>query len=1488
MKATKTTGQPSYLLKAKMRIGFVFLFFCTLILQANTLTAQARSYFSNNAALFIQELTEQMNASKRDDYKKLVADFGRAWESEYIDAQRDVILKTANEMKNKRLVMYPYFGNYLALLQKLRALDVSAQRFYEWHNIYSKVLTLNQRSIDQFVASSTDFFGLSALYASEALLWEFYGAEYKFEFENGQVKVNIPKLDLRCKYYNDSIVIRSSSGYWLPIEQRFVGSGGSIDWQRAGFSEDSIYVDLGDFSINLKQFQFNADSVQLFNQALGRFIPGSLKDKCMANVSSENVSFPRFMSYEGALSLDNIFKNVSVRGKYALNGNRYLAVGDRKDPAEVFIYKNDTTTVKAYANQFAIRASEIYASNAIIHVVLNRDSIYHPGIAMRFTTADRKLLLFLESGTINKIPFSNSYHELDVYCEAVSWKIDEPFIEFKMQTGLSEAIAVFTSKDYFDQREYMAAQGYATYNPLYRLYQYGRQTGENYFPAAGFAAFMKLPLNSLRQLLIDLANQGFIYYDRELEEITILKKLYHYNNASAGRIDYDIIKFVSKTNQESNARLNIATRELQVNGVNVIIMSDTHTVFAVPTEQRILVTKNRGIEFSGHVHSGTLDFYGDGFTFDYENFKIQMQNVDSLRFQVMTGQIDGRGQPVLARIDNALENITGVLHIDYPGNKSGRKPIWKYPFFESKQESFVYYDKPEIQSGSYSRDKFFFRVDPFVLDSLDFAGSTSRLNLTGTLVSGGIFPDLNEKLRFQDDLSLGFIAFTPEGGYPIYGGKGRYLNNITLDRQGLHGYGTLNYLTSESKSNNFYFRPESTSAQLERYDIKKGTYQATSYPKLHGEEVGMLWKALTDSMLVYRGVGPFETFDGLILFEGDLLYTPEHLYADGIMRYGRDRVSSRQFVFEAMKSSAEVQRLQIASNNSELLVLNTEDLEGEIDFNVRYGTFRNRLGQTKVHLPYNEYRASLTDLEWDLRKNKLILGSLKDLEAPKTSFYSENPAQDRFSFVAALGAIDLNVFDLALQGIKELLTADAVVVPDSGQAIIGKEAKMNTLRKAKLLFDNTSQDHFVYDATIDIFGAKKYEGEGKYDYADINKQKQAIYLNLIRPNVKGVTTASGTVAVEDSFVLNPGFGFSGGVSVSSERKFLNFNGLVTLPELADTIRHAPFRYNSSFDPTRMHIELAEFKDDMNRRTFAGIMINISTSQVYAALGGPKLATSDSILIESSGIIKYDEQNRSYSVGPQDLILNEEGIGNVLVFNGNNEAVVGKGRIRLGFNKDPIVVRAGGEITHRYNQGTTDMLLAVLIDMLLPDEALKLFYNQLIDYSFNAADVNNDQEYVRLAFNTMLDAKEAAKVVSAMDAYGIIPNNTSTAYVFVISNLDLSWDGDTRSFRSIETIGLANLNGESVNKRLNGIVEIQILPTGRTLNLLFEPSQELYFFFNYRSGRVYPVSSMMEFNQIVKKGLGKKKKKKDVQNKVLMGITQNKDKLVRRHENWLGE
>lgn len=1479
-------GRPSYSKKSKMQhsIGWkILLFSFWLPMQA---MAQNNQPFSNNYEAFIKELKSQLTTTKKDEYKTLAQDFEKAWMSEYIDAQKDVIIRTFNDFKKKRLPVFPYYGHYLDVLVKLRSKEVAARSFYSWNNVLSQSLTLNQRAIDQFLRSSSDFFESNAIYASPAIRWVVNTDNYSFGFDQGQVFVEIPETNLYCYYYEDSIVIRKTGGIWYPTELKWVASTGVVDWQRAAFPADSLYATLSAYEVLLKNFSFDVDTVQLFNKGLGITMLGSLQDKCTAKPNPDALTHPRFVSFEDEIKLNQVFKNVTIRGKYALSGNRYLALGQRNKPAEVFIYRNDTTTVRAWSQQFAIRKTDIYSANAEVSVVLNKDSIYHPGINMRFTTMDRKLLLFLEANSINKIPFSNSYHKLDTYCEALEWKIDEPFIDFKMQTGRSEAIAIFTSKDFFDKREYLAVQGYATYNPVVRIYQYSASISSPVFSSDGFANYMKLPVASIRQLLIDMANQGFIYYDREDETITTLKKLAHYYDAIAGRIDYDVVKLVSRSQNDKNARLNISTRELEVEGVSVVLFSDTHTVFAVPRAQQVTVTRNLGMNFSGHVHSGTLDFYGDGFTFDYENFKVNLQNVDSMRFQVMTGQYDARGVPVLARIENALENITGTLFIDDPRNKSARVALHRYPYFESKQESYVYFDKPEIQKGRYLRDRFYFKVKPFVLDSLDYMGATSRLSLEGTLVSGGIFPDIPERLRFQDDMSLGFATMTGSAGMPIYG-KGTYYKNITLDRQGLHGYGKIDYLNATASSNNFVFLPDTAYGQLDKFGIQGGVFRSQSYADFQANHGSMLWAANRDSMLFYSEATPFDAYSGLASFSGDLAFTPEGLFGNGFLQYGRDRILSTAFVLEQQKAHAEELRLELASNNPDLLAIKTDALKGEVDFTKRYGKFKSPDGFTAVQLPLHEYSARINDLEWDLRLNQLIVGAKADIDKPATVFRSEHSAQGGLQFLAAYGGMDLNNFELDVRGVPEVRTADVIVLPDSNRLMIDPMAKIRTLQMARIIADSSNQEHRIYNAKVDIIGKQAYEADGYYDYVNQLEMRQSIFLNLIKPNKEGITTASGNISPDSNFILNPGFGFSGSVGLHVKEKALNWQGLIKLTEMPDTIIHGNFKFSGLFEPKMNYLKVGEFKDEMNRRLYTGMYMNLPNARIYPIIAAFRLSQGDSMLIEVNGVVAYDAAKKAYSIGSEERLLNGSEIGPRLEVNLSNEIVVAEGEFNLGFRKEDIRFLTAGEMRHKYLGGATDLLLVGMLDMLLPDESLKIFYNTLLDNSFGAPDVNNDQSYVKLAFNNLLEEKEADKVLESIQSFATIPNNSSTNYTFVLSNLDLSWDPDTKSFRSKETLGLANLNGETFNKRLNGIFEIQYFPNSRSMNMLFDVSETLYFMYAYRAGRVSPVSSIMEFNESVKKGLGKKKMK-GIDNRVSMGITQNKDRLVMRYQNWLGE
>ncbi len=122
------------------------------------------------------------------------------------------------------------------------------------------------------------------------------------------------------------------------------------------------------------------------------------------------------------------------------------------------------------------------------------------------------------------------------------------------------------------------------------------------------------------------------------------------------------------------------------------------------------------------------------------------------------------------KAENLIQNLKGDLFIDKPDNKSGRNSYAAYPIFQSKSNGHVYYDDKTIQSGVYSRDKFFYQIYPFEMDSLDNFNRKS-MQFDGELTSAGIFPVIHETLRLQPDNSLGFHHTVPDSGIWSMGEK---------------------------------------------------------------------------------------------------------------------------------------------------------------------------------------------------------------------------------------------------------------------------------------------------------------------------------------------------------------------------------------------------------------------------------------------------------------------------------------------------------------------------------------------------------------------------------------------------------------------------------------------------------------------------------------------------------------------------------------------
>ena len=77
------------------------------------------------------------------------------------------------------------------------------------------------------------------------------------------------------------------------------------------------------------------------------------------------------------------------------------------------------------------------------------------------------------------------------------------------------------------------------------------------------------------------------------------------------------------------------------------------------------------------------------------------------------------------------------------------------------------------------------------MNSLDNLNSEES-SFKGNLVSGGIFPDINQPLVVMDDHSLGFRHVIGDGlrdSYPMYGGKGDFHQEVFLSDEGFYGQG---------------------------------------------------------------------------------------------------------------------------------------------------------------------------------------------------------------------------------------------------------------------------------------------------------------------------------------------------------------------------------------------------------------------------------------------------------------------------------------------------------------------------------------------------------------------------------------------------------------------------------------------------------------------------------------------------------------------------
>lgn len=1388
------------------------------------------------------------------------------------DQEKKEVINISNLLLSRRALADPQFNLFIRILVSLKEKSTPSN-YTTWlaslkYLVNNKKVTMN--AITDFMENSQSLIDSKCIYKSSIVDWRISNPDYVFQFDGNEIWTIIGNTTLTCLSREDSSVIRQTQGKFYPLTRKFEGVGGKITWERAGFPENEVYAMLKNYNIDLSKNSFEIDSVVFVNSRFFDYpLTGKVTEKVMPNIDTANAIYPMFTSYSKRYSIKKIYPDVDYEGGFTMKGAKFIGAGTDEEPAFLNFYRSDTLFLTASSKSFAFREDIIAGMNTKVTFYIEKDSIFHPGLNFRFFIKKRELMLTRIDEGMGRSPYIDTYHQLEMDFDLLTWKMEEPKVHFKALPGSDIKKANFESMDFFNMDRYQEMQGMDDANPLQYVAAYSKKAVSREFNVNEFAKFLKASLPQTKQYLLRLAYNHFITYNPETGDILVRDKTFNYINCSVGKRDFDAINFVSNVvGEDHNATWSLLDNNLRMKGVREIKLSEVHTVTIFPMDQEITIKKNRDFIFNGRILAGLFLFKGSNFYFNYDRFMIDLVDVNEVKMRVKSGDYDEKGLPIEVDVKNVITNLTGELQIDDMNNKSGVKPLTQYPILNSKKDCYVYYDAPAIFDGVYKRDHFYFQIYPFVMDSLD---KLTRKNLlfSGHFVSAGIFPPFDDILSVQKDYSLGFKRNTPANGFPAYGGKGTYYNEIYLSNNGLRGKGTLDFLTCHTESDDYKFFPDSMRTIAKTVEIKSQD-KGTEYPPVIAENIDIRWLPYKDRMEMRSRSKPFDLFKGQATLEGMLAMEPTGLTGSGKMDFNNAELHSDLFKFKTNIIDADTSFFNLKGVDSKDFAFKTTNVNSHIDFTKRTGEFRSNGEASFVEFPQNQYICFMDQFTWFMDKEEIEMSAsskaiaqqnvdpsklspteLEDVQLQGSKFISIHPDQDSLSFVAPSAKYNIRKNIISANEVKFIRVADATVYPSDGKVVIEKRAVMQTLSNSKIIANNTNRYHTMYDATTNVYGKKNYTSSGKYDYTDETAKPQTIYFSVIGVDSTYQTYATGEIGITDGFTLSPNFAYTGKVTMNANEEFLMMDGSTKINHDCEKVQRPWINFTTRINPKEILIPIGdEIKEINNANALAGFYITNDSIHIYPAFLAKRKNYSDIAVVRSSGYLTFDKPDGKYKIASKDKLVEFNLPGNYLSLHKTACNMYGEGKMDLGVNLDRISTTQVGSMNH--DLVTDNMYIEMLLGLnfFLPDKCIEIM----------AKDINTMPGLEAVDLSRSVFEKGMAEILGKTKANEVLAEFSlgrmkrmpkELEHTLFINDLTLKWKPAAKAYVNEGSIGIGIIGKEYINRMVAGHVEIIKKRSGDKISIYLELDESNWYFFNYTRGVMQVASSNETFMNVMK-------------------------------------
>jgi len=1460
--------------------------------------------FATDTLLFIDQFESFVEKNISDADKENLEQLLLKWNTGVIDDNARVrFIEICNQLLKQKAQRSPHFTKYIEVVLAFFNSESAMKNYDQWEKGVLLILGSHKYPLGQlntFFDHSISLIKTRTLYKSYATAWYTNTDNYKIVVDE-TIKITFEKTNLTCKIKTDSIDIFETNGVYYPLTNMWNGKNGIVTWERAGYSKDSISAKLGKYQINLTRSGYEADTVIFTNKIyFDEPILGKLSDHVVHIMSPDRSIYPEFNSYQKRFQIKDIFPGINYDGGFSMKGSNLMGSGLKNQEALLFVNKHEKTKLIVKSENFMFKKDRVVSNNAQINIKFTNDSIFHPGLMFTYEEKTKEVTLNPTDRIVSKSPFFNSYQNIFMKFDRMVWKTNTNQIYLTSSRGAAIGNATFTSANFYNLMDYENIQSRDNEHPLILIRNFARMMKSEQFIAEEFADYMAYPIHQVRQMLMFISIDGFIFFDVDNDMVTINQRLYDYINSRLGKIDYDVIKFYSQTEGLThNAIYDLDSFKLQINGVPRIFISDSQYVAIYPKNQKITMTKNRGFDFGGVINAGLFTFFGKDFHFDYDTFKISLNNVDSLSIKVQTNQTDLYGKSVLAAVQNTVKLISGNLLIDKPNNKSGLKSYPEYPIFISSEYSYVFYNVNNVWGGVYKPENFYFKLDPFVIDSLDNFSTTS-LNFKGEFFSAGIFPPFYDSIYTRPDYSLGFKRKTPPEGLPLYEGKGKFFNDIDLSNQGLKGNGKLEYLTSSATSDSIVFFPDSTKIHAQDFTIAQ-RISGIEFPNVSGSKVDIEWFPYKDLMYIDQTKDPFTIYDNKYTYTGSLKLQPIGLTGKGSLDIDKAIFGSNLFYFDAMAFNSDTTSFKLKSiDKTEFAVLG-EKLNVKINLTNQLGKFKSNNCFTIIDFPKNLYKSFLDRFEWKINLDEIHiesdpqsdtiscpeikqLNNLRDDNLPGALFLSYHRGQDslRFSSTKTLYKVAENTINA--YEVEYIKVADASIFPKDKDVTVGLTAEMSTLNKSEVIANNQNKYHKLFDTKINIRGRKDYAGIGDYNYIDENKNIQVIHFSDIHVDTSLQTVAIGKIIADDHFTLSPVYAFQGDIQLNAAQKFLTFKGGVQINQDCVKLPKELAMFETQINPDTIYIPIFEnTKSLYGRGLYASSFITKDSSHIYSSFLTRRRDPNDAAIVKATGFLFYNKNADKYVIAEKAKIHNSDTTGSLVSLHPKYCLLHGEGIINPGIELGQIKLSPAGSFNHDLGKNEIKLELIFPIDFFFSEAALDTMikdiqsqYHESFSITSRFFTKNMIERYGEANTNefknqSMLFASEAK-----------IPKDCQ--HTILIGETKLKWHTVNGMYLSYGKIGISTINNKPINKYVDGYFQLLKRRSGDLMKIYIKLPNKNYYYFTYSRGVMQTLSNNKKFVDAIQSIKNSARKQKTERNttpyRYIIATEQNLQQFLR--------